>query len=382
MAGVAVLGQTAVREPAVPIAVSVRHVEMAYPDLKAVDDVSFELGSGAFLDHPRPVGLRQDDAPAHDRRLPDADRGDIVIAGEPVRAVPPWRRSIGMVFQRLALFPHLTAADNVAFPLRMRRFDARTIAERVERYLELVRLGGLGAPAHPRAVRRPAAAGGDRPGAGLRARPAAARRAARRARPQAPRGDAARVPPHPARARRHHHQRHPRPARGADHVRRDHRHGQAAGCSRWARPTATYRAPANPFVAGFIGVTNFLSGDVRGSGDGAVMLAVGDTLDWRARPAPAPLAAGAPADAALRAEQIRIAAIAEALGRARDGARGTVADVIFEGERRGLRGAGAGARRRDASRLRPRSCTSMPASPPARACSSAGIARDLLVFAR
>lgn len=48
MAGVAVLGQ-AVRERATPAAVSVRHVEMAYPGLKAVDDVSFELPRGVFL---------------------------------------------------------------------------------------------------------------------------------------------------------------------------------------------------------------------------------------------------------------------------------------------------------------------------------------------
>ena len=58
--------------------------------------------------------------------------------------MPPHKRSIGMVFQRLALFPHMSAAENVAFPLKMRRLDARTIPERVARYLELVRLGGLG----------------------------------------------------------------------------------------------------------------------------------------------------------------------------------------------------------------------------------------------
>ena len=58
--------------------------------------------------------------------------------------MPPHKRSIGMVFQQLALFPHMTAAENVAFPLKMRRLDARTIPERVERYLDLVRLGGYG----------------------------------------------------------------------------------------------------------------------------------------------------------------------------------------------------------------------------------------------
>ncbi len=142
MAGAAVLGQ-AVEKP-VPAAVSVRRVEMAYPGLKAVEDVSFDLPRGAFLTILGPSGSGKTTLLRMIAGFQTPTSGDILIAGDPVRSVPPWRRSIGMVFQRLALFPHLTAAANVAFPLRMRRFDARTIDERVERYLELVRLGGLG----------------------------------------------------------------------------------------------------------------------------------------------------------------------------------------------------------------------------------------------
>ena len=72
------------------------------------------------------------------------DRGHVRLFGAEVDAVPPHRRPIGMVFQRLALFPHMTAAGNVAFPLEMRRFDPREIPARVERFLKLVRLEGLG----------------------------------------------------------------------------------------------------------------------------------------------------------------------------------------------------------------------------------------------
>ncbi|HET7714654.1 MAG TPA: ATP-binding cassette domain-containing protein, partial [Bauldia sp.] len=143
MAATAGLGQ-AVPEPTVPVAVSVRRVEMAYPGLKAVDDVSFDLRKGAFLTILGPSGSGKTTLLRMIAGFQTPTAGDIIIAGEPVRSVPPWRRSIGMVFQRLALFPHLTAAANVAFPLRMRRFDARTINERVERYLALVRLEGLG----------------------------------------------------------------------------------------------------------------------------------------------------------------------------------------------------------------------------------------------
>src|SRR5687767_7680757 len=126
------------------VAVSVRDVSMSYPGVTAVDDVSFDLAEGAFLTILGPSGSGKTTLLRMIAGFQTPTAGEIVIGGRPVRTVPPYRRSIGMVFQRLALFPHITAAENVAFPLKMRRFDARTIPERVERYLDLVRLGGLG----------------------------------------------------------------------------------------------------------------------------------------------------------------------------------------------------------------------------------------------
>nr|HMN86934.1 ATP-binding cassette domain-containing protein [Bauldia sp.] len=124
--------------------VSVRHVAMAFPRGPAVGDASFELEEGAFLTILGPSGSGKTTLLRMIAGFLTPTGGEIVINGAPVRAIPPYRRSIGMVFQRLALFPHMTAAENVAFPLKMRRFDARSIPERVERYLALVRLGGLG----------------------------------------------------------------------------------------------------------------------------------------------------------------------------------------------------------------------------------------------
>jgi putative spermidine/putrescine transport system ATP-binding protein len=75
--------------------------------------------------------------------LPDA--GDILIDEHSVADVPPHKRNIGMVFQSYSLFPHMTVADNVGFPLRMRgkltRDEAR---KRIAEMLELVQLSGLG----------------------------------------------------------------------------------------------------------------------------------------------------------------------------------------------------------------------------------------------
>ena len=100
------------------------------------------------------------------------------------------------------------------------------------------------------------------------------------------------------------------------------------------RPQTTYRVPANAFVAGFIGVTNFLSGEVQSSADGKATLSTGGALLIGTNAADARLPkAGSMADAALRAEQIRIASTEAALGPVETVIEGTVADVIFEGER-------------------------------------------------
>ncbi len=110
----------------------------------AVDAVSLDLMPGRFLTILGPSGCGKTTLLRMIAGFIAPTVGHIEVNGSRIEAVPPWRRSIGMVFQRLALFPHLTAFDNVAYPLRMRRFQRSGIKERVERYLELVRLGGMG----------------------------------------------------------------------------------------------------------------------------------------------------------------------------------------------------------------------------------------------
>jgi putative spermidine/putrescine transport system ATP-binding protein len=70
--------------------------------------------------------------------------GTIEIAGQPVTGVPPQRRNIGMMFQSYALFPHLTVFDNVAFPLKRRRFPKAEISKLVNESLERMQLDGFG----------------------------------------------------------------------------------------------------------------------------------------------------------------------------------------------------------------------------------------------
>ncbi|WUI02545.1 ABC transporter ATP-binding protein [Spirillospora sp. NBC_00431] len=72
------------------------------------------------------------------------DGGEVLIDGRDVTRVPPAAREIGMVFQNYALFPHMTAADNIAYGLKMRRMPKAGRDRRVTEMLELVGLGELG----------------------------------------------------------------------------------------------------------------------------------------------------------------------------------------------------------------------------------------------
>jgi putative spermidine/putrescine transport system ATP-binding protein len=71
--------------------------------------------------------------------------GRVLVDGADITGMPPYKRNIGMVFQHYALFPYMTVAQNIAFPLKMRHLPRHEIASRVARALDMVRLGDLGA---------------------------------------------------------------------------------------------------------------------------------------------------------------------------------------------------------------------------------------------
>ncbi len=73
-----------------------------------------------------------------------ATYGEIYLDNRPINNVPPYKRGIGMVFQNYALFPHMTVAENLAFPLQVRKMSKAEVAERVQRTLDMVRLSDFG----------------------------------------------------------------------------------------------------------------------------------------------------------------------------------------------------------------------------------------------
>jgi len=109
----------------------------------AVNNLSLDVTQGEFVSLLGPSGCGKTTTLRMIAGLERPSAGTIRIAGIDVSAMPPEARDIGMVFQSLALFPHMTVADNVAFGLRMRGRATDRLAERVREALDRVRLSGF-----------------------------------------------------------------------------------------------------------------------------------------------------------------------------------------------------------------------------------------------
>jgi putative spermidine/putrescine transport system ATP-binding protein len=317
-------------EDAAPPMVALDDVGKRFGDTVAVDEVSFTLARGRFLTILGPSGSGKTTLLRMIAGFIAPSAGTIAIHGHPVAALPPYRRRIGMVFQRLALFPHLSAAQNIAYPLRMRGYERAAIPARVERYLELVRLGGLG-------ERRIQALSG-----GQQQRVAIAR--ALVFEPDLllldePLASLDRKLREDMQLEFRRIQR----ELGVTTINVTHDQREALVMSdevivmdkgrlqQHASPIETYRQPANRFVAGFIGVTNFLPARVAAVAGARITLAVG-TLVWPARTA-AGITPGDEVLAALRAERIRLAGEPDALAGLEVRLPAVVLAAIFEGDR-------------------------------------------------
>ncbi|MCC7274720.1 MAG: ABC transporter ATP-binding protein [Alphaproteobacteria bacterium] len=110
---------------------------------RAVDGVSLVVRRGEFLTLLGPSGCGKTTILRMIAGFEQPDAGTIAIDGRTMNGVPPYRRPIGLVFQNLALFPHLTVGENIAFGLRVRRQAADAIAREVGEALALVELAGF-----------------------------------------------------------------------------------------------------------------------------------------------------------------------------------------------------------------------------------------------
>jgi len=109
----------------------------------AVRDVSLQVRAGEFLSLLGPSGSGKTTLLMMIAGFEFPDGGRIDVGGRDITRLEPNLRDIGMVFQRYALFPHMTVSENVGFPLRMRRLPRAEIKRQVSEALAMVRLSGF-----------------------------------------------------------------------------------------------------------------------------------------------------------------------------------------------------------------------------------------------
>ncbi len=288
----------------------------SYGGTVAVDRLSLAVGEGEFVSLLGPSGCGKTTTLQMIAGFLEPSGGRISLAGADLLAVAPSRRGLGIVFQSYALFPHMTAAGNVAFGLEMRRVPR---AERDARVAEVLALVGLSALAD----RFP-----NRMSGGQQQRVALARALA--IRPQVllleePLSNLdAKLREEMQIELRQIQQR-----LGTTTILVTHDQAEAMALSdrvvimnkgrveQIARPDIAYGEPASPFVASFLGKTNQLAATTRTT-DGRMVIAIGD-LVW-------------PAEAGVSPGPVTISVRPERIGFTDTGGlRGVVRNRVFQG---------------------------------------------------
>ena len=127
-----------------------QHVQKSYDgETLVVKDLNLAMPKGEFLTMLGPSGSGKTTCLMMLAGFETATSGEIMLDGRPINNIAPHKRGIGMVFQNYALFPHMTVAENLSFPLEVRRIGKTEREDKVRRALDMVQMGSF-------AARRPA----------------------------------------------------------------------------------------------------------------------------------------------------------------------------------------------------------------------------------
>jgi putative spermidine/putrescine transport system ATP-binding protein len=117
------------------------HVQKSYDGISlVVKDLNLSIGRGEFLTMLGPSGSGKTTCLMMLAGFETATNGEILLDGRPINQVPPHQRGIGMVFQNYALFPHMTVAENLAFPLEVRGMGKAERETKIRRALDMVQM--------------------------------------------------------------------------------------------------------------------------------------------------------------------------------------------------------------------------------------------------
>ncbi len=121
------------------------HVQKSYDgEVLVVKDLNLSIGRGEFLTMLGPSGSGKTTCLMMLAGFETATHGEILLNNTPINNIPPHKRGIGMVFQNYALFPHMTVAENLSFPLEVRGMAKSEREAKIKRALEMVQMGAFG----------------------------------------------------------------------------------------------------------------------------------------------------------------------------------------------------------------------------------------------
>jgi len=126
-----------------PLAVALSGVTKRFGDVVAVDNITLEIGENRFYALLGPSGCGKTTTLRMIGGFEDPDSGSIRLHGEDVTGLKPYQRPVNTVFQSYALFPHLDIFENVAFGLRRKKVPGAEVTQRVGEMLDLVQLVGM-----------------------------------------------------------------------------------------------------------------------------------------------------------------------------------------------------------------------------------------------
>src|SRR5204862_8317853 len=118
--------------------VVIRNANKKYGDVHAVKDVNLQVRDKEFMVFVGPSGCGKTTTLRMVAGLESITSGRILIGDKVINDLPPMDRDIAMVFQNYALYPHMSVYDNMAFGLKMRKFDRADIAKRVQEAAEIL----------------------------------------------------------------------------------------------------------------------------------------------------------------------------------------------------------------------------------------------------
>jgi ABC-type sugar transport system ATPase subunit len=125
------------------LSISLQNLTKSFGDSVVVEGLSLQIDDGEFVALLGPSGCGKTTTLRMIAGLEQTTAGDILIDGERVNDLPPQRRDVAMVFQSYALYPHMTVADNIAYPLRVRKMDREQINEQVQRTASMLEINAL-----------------------------------------------------------------------------------------------------------------------------------------------------------------------------------------------------------------------------------------------